>query len=98
VETNPHVMVTDEVRHPAPQPMQLLYPHGAVAVRRVLPRDPVRGISGAGRIVAALDYMPGVTAAPMLGGQLLLRRSGRDYAVSALGIDPGRQARATSLA
>lgn len=98
VESNPHVLITDEVRIAAPQPLQMQHPAAAVAVRRVLPRDPVRGIGAAGSIVAALDRMPGVTAAPMLSGQLILRRSGRDYAVNALGIDPARQGKVTSLA
>jgi lipoprotein-releasing system permease protein len=98
VETNPHVLITDEVRLPGLQPLQLLYPDGAVAVRRVLPRDPVRGIGDAGSLIAALDAMPGVMAAPMLDGQLILRRSGRDYAVNAQGVDPQRQGRVTSLA
>ena len=98
VETNPHVLITDEVRIPGPQPLQMEYPGAAVEVRRVLPRDPVRGIANAGSIVAMLDQMPGVVAAPMLGGQLILRRSERDYAVNALGIDPARQAKVTSLA
>lgn len=98
VETNPHVMITDEVRVAGPQPLEMLHPDAAVAVRRVLPRDPVRGISSAGSIIATLDQMPGVTAAPILSGQLILRRSGRDYAVNALGIDPARQGKVTSLA
>ena len=98
VESNPHVLITDEVRIAAPQPLQMQHPAAAVVVRRVLPRDPVRGIGAAGSIVAALDRMPGVTAAPMLSGQLILRRSGRDYAVNALGIDPARQGKVTSLA
>ena len=46
----------------------------------------------------ALSAMPGLVAAPMLRGQLILRRSGRDYAVAALGVDPVRQGRVTSLA
>jgi lipoprotein-releasing system permease protein len=98
VETNPHVLITDEVRIPGPQPLQMLHSDAAVEVTRVLPRDPVRGISAAGGIIAALDEMPGVAAAPMLSGQLILRRNGRDYAVNALGIEPARQARVTSIA
>ena len=98
VETNPHVLVSDEIRRPAPQPLQTLYPRAAVQVRRILPRDPVRGIADAGEIVRALSAMPGLVAAPMLRGQLILRRSGRDYAVTALGVDPVRQGRVTSLA
>ncbi len=100
IEANPHVVMTDEVRRPATQPLVLLYPNpaNAVEVRRVLPRDPVRGITGAAGILGAVSEMPGLAAAPTLRGQLILRRAGRDYAVSALGIDPIREARVTSLA
>ena len=97
IETNPHITVTDEVRRPAAQPLQALYPDGAVQITRILPRDPVRGISNAGAILAGLAEMPGLSAAPTLRGQLLLRRAGRDYAVTALGVDPVAERRVTSL-
>ena len=97
IETNPHILMTDEIRRPAPQPLQLLHPAAAVAISRILPRDPVRGISGAGAILAALDAMPGVAAAPTLRGQAILRRAGRDYAVTVLGIDVARELRVTNL-
>ncbi|CAH2604405.1 ABC transporter permease [Rhodovastum atsumiense] len=97
IETNPHVTITDETRRPAPQPLQMLHPAAAVQVARIVPRDPVRGISAAGGILDALAAMPGLDAAPTLRGQLLLRRAGRDFAVTALGIDPVRELRVTTL-
>jgi lipoprotein-releasing system permease protein len=97
IESNPHVTITDEVRTPAPQPLAMLHPQGAVTVSRILPRDPVRGIANAGEIMAALAAMDGVAVAPSLRGQMLLRRAGRDYAVSAIGIDPVRETRVTTL-
>lgn len=98
IDTNPHILITDEIRQPAAQPLALLHPGAAVHISRILPRDPVRGIAGAGAIVAALSAMPGVTAAPLLRGQLILRRAGRDYAIAANGIDPALQAKVTTLA
>src|SRR5487761_2576801 len=50
IDTNPHILITDEIRTPA---LQLLQPHDAVAISRILPRDPVRGIAGAGAILDA---------------------------------------------
>lgn len=97
IDSNPHVTITDEVRRPAPQPLVMLHPRAAVAVGRILPRDPVRGIANAGEIMAALAAMPGVSVAPTLRGQMLLRRAGRDYAVSAIGIDPVRELQVTTL-
>ncbi|MGE0417629.1 MAG: ABC transporter permease [Acetobacteraceae bacterium] len=99
IETNPHIVMTDEIRRPAPQPFEMLTgDHAAVAVRRILPRDPVHGIYGAGAILDALSHSPGLHAAPSLRGQMILRRVGRDFAVTAVGIDPLREARVTSLA
>ena len=97
IESNPHVTITDEVRRPAPQPLAMLHPDGAVAVSRIVARDPVRGIANAGELMEALAAMPGVEVAPTLRGQMLLRRAGRDYAVSAIGIDPEREMRVTTL-
>ncbi len=98
IDTNPHILITDEIRRPAAQPLALLHPGAALEIRRILPRDPVRGIAGAGAIVEALSAMPGVAAAPLLRGQLILRRAGRDYAIAVNGIDPARQAKVTTLA
>jgi lipoprotein-releasing system permease protein len=98
VESNPHVVISDEFRMPAPQPLRLLHPDDAVAISRILPRDPVRGIADSQAILAGLALLPGVAAAPTLRGQVLLRRAGRDFAVTALGIDPPREALVTSVA
>lgn len=97
IESNPHVTITDEVRRPAAQPLAMLHPEAAVTVGRIVPRDPVRGIANAGEVMAALAAMPGVAVAPSLRGQMLLRRAGRDYAVSAIGIDPAREMQVTTL-
>lgn len=97
IDTNPHILISDEIRRPAVQPLQTLRPHDAVQIVRILPRDPVRGISASGAILDALSTMPGVAAAPTLRGQMILRRAGRDYAVTALGIDITRELRVTNL-
>ncbi len=97
VETNPHIVITDEIREAAPQPLALLHPDGAVEVRRVLPRDPVRGITGAAAILDALNAMDGVAAAPSLVGQIILRHAGRDYQTTGIGVDAPREVRVTDI-
>jgi len=97
VETNPHIVITDEIREAAPQPLALLHPDGAVEVRRVLPRDPVRGITGAAAILDALNAMDGVAAAPSLVGQIILRHAGRDYQITGIGVDAPREVRVTDI-
>ena len=97
VDTNPHIVITDEIRQAAPQPLTTLHPDGAVEIRRVLPRDPVRGISGATAILDALNAMDGVAAAPSLVGQLIFRHAGRDYSVTGIGVDAPREVRVTDI-
>ena len=86
VDTSPHVVISDEIRQAAPQPLTMLHPDGAVEVGRVQPRDPVRGIAGAAAILDALNAMDGVAAAPSLIGQIILRHAGRDYSVTGIGV------------
>ena len=97
VDTNPHIVISDEIRQAAPQPLTTLHPDGAVEVRRVLPRDPVRGIAGAAAILDALNAMDGVAAAPSLIGQIILRHAGRDYSVTGIGVDAPRELRVTDI-
>jgi lipoprotein-releasing system permease protein len=97
VETNPHIVITDEIRQAAPQPLTMLHPDGAVEIRRVLPRDPVRGITGAAAILDALNAMSGVAAAPSLVGQIILRRAGRDYQITGIGVDAPRELRVSDM-
>ncbi|MBL8669618.1 MAG: ABC transporter permease [Alphaproteobacteria bacterium] len=98
IESNPHIVVTDEFRLPAEQPLHAQHADAAVEIRRVLPRDPVRGINHAAEMLEGLAAIPGVAAAPTLRGQVLLRRAGRDWSVAVLGIDPDREVQVTSLA
>jgi len=97
VDTNPHIVISDEIRQAAPQPLTMLHPDGAVEVRRVLPRDPVRGIAGAAAILDVLNAMDGVAAAPSLIGQIILRHAGRDYSVTGIGVDAPREVRVTDI-
>ncbi len=97
IDTNPHIVISDEIRHAAPQPLTTLHPDGAIEIRRVLPRDPVRGISGAAAILDALNAIEGVAAAPSLIDQVILRHAGRDYSVTGIGVDAPREVRVTDI-
>ena len=96
IESNAHIVMNDEVRYPALQPAEQIYAGDAVQVKRAFPQEPVRGILGAANILDSL-HQQGISAAPVLRGQVLLRRSGRDAAVSMLGIDPDIEGTVTSL-
>lgn len=99
IEVNPHIIISDEYRNAGDQPLRARYPEAAVGVTRVLPRDPVRGVGLARQILDGVATMPEVLAAsPVLRGQLLLRRGGRDYGVSGIGIEPARASQVSRLA
>ena len=57
----------------------------------------MRGISGAAAILEALNAMDRVAAAPSLIGQVILRRAGRDYAITGIGVDAQREERVTDI-
>lgn len=97
IDAYPHITVTDEFRVPAPQPARMKYPDALVQVKRVQPRDPVRGIANAQEILDSLAEWPDVAASGTLRGQLLLRKNGRDYPVSAVGIEPQKEDRVTAI-
>ena len=71
-----------------PQPLTALHPDAAIEIRRILPRDPARGITRAAAILDALNREDGITAAATLRGQIILHRAGRDCAVSGIAPTP----------
>jgi lipoprotein-releasing system permease protein len=96
VDTIPHVEITDETRDPAPQPAERVF--AAAEFFGLRPVDDRRGIRNATAAQAALEaWVPGEMAAG-LRTQALVRYSGREAGVSLLGIDPGREARVSSVA
>jgi hypothetical protein len=46
VDNSPHITIQDEFRNPRLQPVQQLYPGGAIEIRRVKPLTETRGIRG----------------------------------------------------
>lgn len=97
IDVAPHITIKDETREPPVQPAVLAAPEGAVAVRGVRPQGSLRGIRAAGEKLAALEAMPGVAAAPVLGGQALLRYGARDVSATLLGLDPERHRRVSNI-
>jgi lipoprotein-releasing system permease protein len=97
IDVAPHITIKDEARRPPPQPAELTREGGAVLVHGVKPRDRIRGIRAAGDKLALLEAMPGVSAAPVLQGQVLLRYGSRDVSATITGIDPQRHARVSNI-
>jgi lipoprotein-releasing system permease protein len=88
VDNSPHITIQDEYRNPRLQPVEQLYPVGAIEVRRVKPLTETRGIRGYPQILDGLRTLPGLRASPVLVGQALVSFAGKDIAVSLNGMIP----------
>jgi lipoprotein-releasing system permease protein len=88
VDNSPHITIQDEFRNPRLQPVEQLYPVGAIEVRRVKPLSETRGIRGYPQILEGLRTLPGLRASPVLIGQALVSFAGKDIAVSLNGMIP----------
>ena len=88
VDNSPHITVSDEFRNPRIQPLNQLYPDGAVDLRSVKLLSEPRGIRGYEQALQYLGTLPGVRAAVVLSGQALLNSAGKDYSVTLYGMVP----------
>ena len=88
VDNSPHITIQDEFRNPRLQPVQQLYPEGAIEIRRVKPLTETRGIRGYPQILEGLRTLPALRASPVLVGQALVSFAGKDIAVSLNGMIP----------
>ncbi|MFD2232990.1 ABC transporter permease [Phaeospirillum tilakii] len=97
IDIQPHIVVMDEHRTPPLQPVERLYPDGAVDLRGVKPRDENRGLRGARNILAELETLPGVRVAPALSGNALIHFGGKDLPVNLIGIVPEQERKVTHI-
>lgn len=88
VDNAPHITISDTYRNPKKQPLESLYPAGAVELRNVKPQTETRGIRGYQKILESLQAMPGVRASAVLTGQALLSFAGRDVNIVLNGMIP----------
>ena len=97
IDSWPHIIIKDEFREPALQPVFRAYPQGAVQLDSLKPRDELKGIRNAREILAALEDSPYATA-PTLRTQVFYRYGSREVAATLVGIDPKREVQVTQLA
>lgn len=97
IDNTPHIVVKDEYRDPPRQPAMQAFEDGAIALKGLKPKEELRGIRNPLPRVASLDAMPGVAAAPVLRGQVVVRYGGKDLAVALVGIDPRRERRVSNI-
>ncbi|WP_303785945.1 ABC transporter permease [Azovibrio restrictus] len=97
IDSWPHIIIKDEFREPALQPVFRVYPQGAVQLVSLKPRDELKGIRNAREILAALEDSP-YASAPTLRTQVFYRYGSREVAATLVGIDPKREMQVTQLA
>lgn len=88
IESAPHIIVSDELRSPSPQPGTRVFGQGAVELHGYKVRTEVRGIKDWSAIVAAADAIPGALASPSLTGGVTLRLGGHEEALAVVGVEP----------
>ncbi len=97
IDVSPHVIMKDEFRVPPRQPVELVYPGGAVRLLNIQPIEERRGIKNAMALAEAIAARPGVAVAPTLVGQVFLRFGSKDVSTTLYGIDPHRERRVTQI-
>lgn len=97
IDNSPHITVSDEYRRPQVQPASLRWPDGAVEVRRVKPLTEVRGIRGHPQKLVFIESLPGLRAAPVLLGSVVLTFAGRIEGVTLNGIVPAKMKNVSTI-
>lgn len=97
IDAAPHVVISDELRSPPPQPGAAAMPGAAIRLRGFKPRTEVRGLRGWQRIVAAAEAERGAIASPSLSGAVTLRAGGREEPLALVGIDPAIERRISTI-
>lgn len=97
IDVAPHIIVSDELRSPSPQPGKREWPDGAIALHGYKVRNEVRGIKDWQAIVASVSAVPGAIASPSLSGAVTLRLGGREEPLGIIGIDPEIETRISTI-
>ena len=97
IDAAPHIVVSDELRSPPPQPGLRANPGAAVELHGYKVRNEVRGIKEWQRIIRAAEQVDGAIASPSLTGAVTLRLGGREEPLAVIGIDPAIEERISTI-
>jgi lipoprotein-releasing system permease protein len=101
IDTAPHIIISDERRSPPPQPGVAAYRGngggGAVELHGYKVRSEVRGIKDWQAILREVNDIPGAIGSPSLSGAVTLRVGGREEGLAVVGIDPGIEAKVSTI-
>lgn len=88
INAAPHIIISDEIRSPPPQPATRALAGMAVEVHGYKTRNEVRGIKDWQEVARAAGEIPGSIVAPSLSGAVTLRVGGREEPLGIVGVDP----------
>jgi lipoprotein-releasing system permease protein len=97
VDATPHISEKDEFRNPPVQPVERQFASGAIRISGLRPKEELRGIRNPRDRLIQIQRIPGVSAAPNLRGQVVMRYGGKDVGASLVGIEPQRERRVSNL-
>jgi lipoprotein-releasing system permease protein len=97
IDVSPHVTMLDEYRSPPLQPAVRTFPEAAVEIVGLRPKQELRGLRNPGKLLAEIQAMPGVQAAPALRGQAILRFGSTDVSATIIGVEPELEARVSNI-
>lgn len=97
IDAAPHIVVTDEIRSPRPQPGTIAFGQGAVMLRHFKTRTEARGIKDWPALVASAEVLPGSIASASLSGGVTLKLGGHEEALGVIGIDPEKEMRVSTI-
>jgi lipoprotein-releasing system permease protein len=97
IDAAPHIIISDELRSPPQQPGFRVFRNGVVVLRNYKVRNEVRGLKDWPAIMRAANDEPGAIASPSLSGAVTLHLSGREEALSIIGIDPEIETRVSTI-
>ncbi|HSQ98549.1 MAG TPA: ABC transporter permease [Sphingomicrobium sp.] len=88
INAAPHIIISDEIRSPPPQPAVRALAGTTVEVHGYKTRNEVRGIKDWQEVARAASEIPGSIVAPSLSGAITLRVGGREEPLGIVGVDP----------
>ena len=98
IDAAPHIIISDELRSPPPQPGARTYKGAVIDLRHYKVRNEVRGLKGWPEILRAVNNQPGAIASPSLTGAITLRSGGREEALTVIGVDPAVEEQVSNVA
>lgn len=97
IDAAPHIVISDELRSPPPQPGVLWFTGGAVALKGYKRRTEARGLRGWPGILVAAQRANGAVATPSLSGAITLRVGGRQEPLAIIGVDPEVETKVSAI-